>query len=98
MGFEPTIPVFERAKTIHAGHCDRRSTCPTDLDLLVLTTMTMRQELVGLSTTNFFISYTFIFSVSDQFTSLRAEQFSKHFIYKSNCTKLLNDLQLSEIN
>jgi hypothetical protein len=29
VGFEPTIPVFERMKTVHAsgrGHCDRRLT------------------------------------------------------------------------
>jgi hypothetical protein len=30
VGFEPTIPVFERAKTVHAlprGHCHRHMTC-----------------------------------------------------------------------
>jgi hypothetical protein len=24
VGFEPTIPVFERAKTVHASDCDRQ--------------------------------------------------------------------------
>jgi hypothetical protein len=31
MGFEPTIPVFERGKTFHASHCAATMIGPEDL-------------------------------------------------------------------